>query len=585
MRKAWRPTEAEIEADFPNLETIYDVSRILNIKTKTLAYLLYGHEKRGNHLYNEFTISKSNCEKRVINAPIKPLKIIQKRLSYVLTCVYFQRPSAHGFLSKKSIKTNALAHSKKRIVFNIDLKDFFPSINFGRVRGMLISKPYSLPPKAATIIAQIACYKNELPQGSPASPIISNMICSKLDRQLQDLAKATKSTYTRYADDITFSTNKSSLDKKIVTTDPAGTISPGIHLNTIINENGFSIHSKKTRLFNKELRCEVTGLTVNKFPNARRTYIKQVRAMIHDVKTNGLEEASKKHFDNYYNRTNKTKQAKDFLAVINGKIQFIKHVRDNKKRENFYINNKIARNTAGKPSSVDSIYNKLNEQFNNISLENAQDITIVTEGKTDILHLRAAWKKFSDDPKYKDMTLSINSRYSQEGEAELRDFYYKTKVKSQKPIICIFDKDTSWAISKFSKKAFMKSKNGIYALALPKPKTWPENQYAIEAYYPHAILTTKDKHGRRVYLTNEFNPDKTLKADNKITTTENITKELKTVHYVYKEEKGKRINIAMSKMNFANNVIVKNIGKATNRFDEFSILFDLINEINDDFCK
>ena len=154
--------------------------------------------------YKTFDIPKKSGGTRQISTPITALKIIQRKLNQVLQAVYQTKPSVHGFVSSKNVVTNAQNHVKKRYVLNIDLKDFFPSVNFGRVRGMFMATPYGLHPDVATVLAQICCYNNHLPQGAPTSPIITNMICAKMDGQLQRLAKECKATYTRYADDITF---------------------------------------------------------------------------------------------------------------------------------------------------------------------------------------------------------------------------------------------------------------------------------------------------------------------------------------------------------------------------------------------
>ena len=101
--------------------------------------------------------------------------------------------------------TNAQRHVKKKYVFNLDLENFFDQVHFGRVRGMLMKPPYGIGAEAALVIAQIACYKGKLPQGAPTSPILTNMVCAPLDTQLIRLAQKYKLHYTRYADDISFS--------------------------------------------------------------------------------------------------------------------------------------------------------------------------------------------------------------------------------------------------------------------------------------------------------------------------------------------------------------------------------------------
>src|SRR5690606_34283132 len=105
--------------------------------------------------------------------------------------------------------TNAAVHKGKRTILNLDLDDFFGQFNFGRVRGYFIAnKHFELDPHIATVIAQIACYENSLPQGSPCSPVIANLITASLDMRLLRLANSCGCSYSRYADDITFSTRK-----------------------------------------------------------------------------------------------------------------------------------------------------------------------------------------------------------------------------------------------------------------------------------------------------------------------------------------------------------------------------------------
>ena len=111
----------------------------------------------------------------------------------------------HGFVKNKSVLSNAKQHLKKKYILNLDLKNFYGSINFGRVRGLFMSKPFNMGDRAATIIAQICCDNDSLPQGACTSPIISNFIMSRLDKELIQFAKNTHTTYTRYADDMLIS--------------------------------------------------------------------------------------------------------------------------------------------------------------------------------------------------------------------------------------------------------------------------------------------------------------------------------------------------------------------------------------------
>ena len=168
----------------------------------------------------------------------------------------------YGFLNDKSFIDNARNHIAKRIILNIDLKDFFDQIHFGRVLGMLVKPPYSLGREAAITITQIACYNGHLPQGSPCSPIITNMICAPLDNAMMRLAKKTGCYYSRYADDITFSTYRKEFDKGIVL-ENNGTIELGDEIKRILSKHSFIVNQKKVSLKTKDCRQEVTGITVN----------------------------------------------------------------------------------------------------------------------------------------------------------------------------------------------------------------------------------------------------------------------------------------------------------------------------------
>jgi len=291
---------------FYSLQSPKDVAELLEIKYSVLTYYLYKlpPEKK----YINFEIRKKYGGVREISAPINGLKIIQQKLNCILQLVYEPKNVVHGFVPKKNIDgidqiknivTNAKVHLKKKFVFNIDLKDFFPSINFGRVRGMFIGLPYNLDPKVSTILAQLCCCNNQLPQGAPTSPTISNMICAKMDSQLRQLAQKYKCHYTRYADDITFSTTRSKFPKEIATSNAGEQLIVGSELLLLVKENGFSINERKIRLQTKKHRQEVTGLTINQIPNVTRKYVRQIRAMLHAWKKFGLEEAEKEFWEKY----------------------------------------------------------------------------------------------------------------------------------------------------------------------------------------------------------------------------------------------------------------------------------------------
>lgn len=172
---------------------------------KNLMYNLHvlPEEKR----YTVFTVPKKSGGVREIVAPISRIKHIQRKLATLLLEIYPEKNCVYGFHKGKNIKLNAEKHVNRRIIINIDLNDFFPSINFGRVLGLFKSAPFAFNDEVAIALAQICCYKKKLPQGAPTSPIVSNFICWSLDNALLWFARKNKFVYTRYADDMTFSTN------------------------------------------------------------------------------------------------------------------------------------------------------------------------------------------------------------------------------------------------------------------------------------------------------------------------------------------------------------------------------------------
>ncbi len=282
-------------------KTIADVAGIFGFQAKSLSYILY--KQPDSVKYKEFDIPKRSGGVRSIAAPQSGLKVLQRRLADLLQdcldeinqSVASDQPKpldqiSHGFKRGLSNRTNAKEHRNRRYVFNVDLTNFFGSINFGRVRGFFIQdQRFHLEPKVATILAQIACFKKSLPQGSPCSPVISNLIGNILDAHLVRLAARTGCSYTRYADDLTFSTNKRCFPKSIAiqSADDNHAWIPGSELLRLVTHSGFEINPKKTRMQYYYSRQEVTGLVVNKKVNIRCEYRHNIRAMAHRLFTKG----------------------------------------------------------------------------------------------------------------------------------------------------------------------------------------------------------------------------------------------------------------------------------------------------------
>lgn len=319
-------TADELRNKFASLSTKQDVADLLEVGVDKLNYYLYvsPHATR----YKTFEISKRSGGTREISVPVTALKLIQQKLNQVLQCVYRRRPSVYSFINNYDIVKNAERHLRRQYVLNIDLKDFFPSITFPRIRGLFMAKPYKLNQAVATILAQICCFNSKLPQGAPTSPIVSNMICSKLDNELQRLARKYSCRYTRYADDITFSTQELAFPPALASIDAAGKIEIGDELEHIVLENWFAVNPAKVRLRKRNVCQVVTGIIVNESLNVRRQYVRQIRAMLHAWEKYGLENAEKEFLKNHVNKKNRApfKTPPSLKQVINGKLGFLRFV-------------------------------------------------------------------------------------------------------------------------------------------------------------------------------------------------------------------------------------------------------------------
>jgi RNA-directed DNA polymerase len=320
-------TTPEVDNRFSILQKPEHVASLLGVSWKKLRHLLY--RMRNSNRYVRFTIRKKSGGSRQITAPCAEIKELQRKLNEILTSIYRPRLSTHGFALKRSIVTNAQAHVGKRFVFNLDLEDFFPSIHFGRVRGLFMKKPFRCNPSVATVLAQLCCHNGKLPQGAPTSPIISNLICAKMDVQLQRFAREHACIYTRYADDISFSSNRQVFPSAIAHQDEkTDELRVGQALAAIIAQNTFVINEAKLRLQNENRRQIVTGLKVNHFPNVSRKLLSQVRAMIHAWRKYGLPSAEKEYQEKYAKKHRAPYRGQaSFSQAVKGKIEFIGMVR------------------------------------------------------------------------------------------------------------------------------------------------------------------------------------------------------------------------------------------------------------------
>ncbi|MGY6627943.1 MAG: retron Ec67 family RNA-directed DNA polymerase/endonuclease [Oceanicaulis sp.] len=366
-----------------------ELAAILGYPPKSLTAIIYKTPLADN--YTIFQIEKKSGGKRTIKAPTPKLKKLQSHLSSMLYQCLAEierercaKPISFGFRKDRSIAENASRHKRKRWVLNFDLEEFFPSFNFGRVRGFFLKdKSFALHPEVATTIAQIACDGAALPQGSPCSPVISELIAQILDMHLVRLAKKYGVTYTRYADDITISTSQKEFPQGLATVDPDD---PAVwrlsdELVRKIADSGFSINSAKTRMHFRGSRQMVTGLVVNEKVNIRSEYYRRTRAMCDMlfqtgqyykvlIKPNDDDEKPKGDFT-------------DNLNPLQGMLGHIYSVTQTEERRE-------APEQRDKPRAIRKLFRRFLFYKYCIAL---QEPLIITEGKTDPVYLREAVRR------------------------------------------------------------------------------------------------------------------------------------------------------------------------------------------------
>jgi len=271
-----------------------DLVSKMGISLKELRFLTYTQKLSNRRNYVHFKMAKKTGGFREISAPKPQLKRLQYwMLENILNKVTIDE-KAHGFVAKRSIVSNAKPHLNKKVVINCDLENFFPTLSYARVKGLFKSLGYSS--ELATIFAMLTTEaeqkevvldgeklylytgKRYLPQGSPASPMITNLICRKLDKRMSGIASSLDFTYTRYADDMTFSSNDYMKINKMM-----------YWVKGIVKEEGFILHPKKTKIMKKGSCHEVTGVVVNEKLSVNRKELKKFRALLYQIEQSGLE--------------------------------------------------------------------------------------------------------------------------------------------------------------------------------------------------------------------------------------------------------------------------------------------------------
>lgn len=336
-----------IQEAFTHLSDVDDMISLINLaksdlygnfcKPITIKQFNFHRYNFNANRYTAFTIKKKNGGIRTICAPNDGLKAIQNCLNYIFQLCYSPNNSAYGFIAGRSVVDNAQQHIGQNYIYNVDLKDFFSSIEVGRIFKRLQVKPFNLPKEVASAIADICCQKmiveridqygvwvkkerSVLPQGAPTSPVLTNIICEKLDRELLKLATHFNLKYSRYADDITFSGYYNAFD---------GTSTFIRKMKGIITKEGFYINEKKTRLQKNNSRQEVTGLIVSKDRvNVSKRYVKELRGILYCWEKYGKDDVVNRFLPRYNAEKGYVKKNDPQIEnVISGKLCYLRMVK------------------------------------------------------------------------------------------------------------------------------------------------------------------------------------------------------------------------------------------------------------------
>ena len=310
----WSDDSSEDQWDTPNankrllanqLPVITKVPQLceaLNLTVSELRRLCYQREASTYSHYTRFEIPKRSGGMRAIWAPLPPLKQAQHWILHEILERLVVHGAAHGFLSGRSIATNAAEHCNSQLLVKLDIENFFPSISWKRVKGVFRKAGY--PEQIATLLAllcteapreivqdngktyYVALAERCLPQGAPTSPALTNALCLRLDRRITGFADKAGWRYTRYADDLTFSFAADNSQEADISR-LLGTV------KRILGEEGFNVNVKKTHVIRQHQAQQVTGLIVNgtQAPRVSRNLKRQMRAALHNLQQGkGLKE-------------------------------------------------------------------------------------------------------------------------------------------------------------------------------------------------------------------------------------------------------------------------------------------------------
>ena len=327
-------TKADFENKLRYLNDPQELAKLLNELSEPYPYYVFRAKQLSfladtNNVQRRcktFLLRKKHGGYREITAPKGALHDILHALNIVLQTYDEPTPWAFGFVCGRSVVDNARPHVGKRYILNLDLKDFFPTITRQQVADCLTAEPFGFSSLAAKLISGLATVRTKnneevLAQGFATSPTLSNFICREMDKEIAGVATAQGITFTRYADDLTFSSDADILRLQ-------GELAQQV--KTIVERYGFRLNEAKTHLQRRGRRQEVTGLMVTEKVNVSRRYVREIRSLLYIWERYGYEDACKAAWKSYKLQHGKTKGHRHHVSlnkVLGGKLNYMKMVR------------------------------------------------------------------------------------------------------------------------------------------------------------------------------------------------------------------------------------------------------------------
>ncbi|HEV7162939.1 MAG TPA: reverse transcriptase domain-containing protein [Solirubrobacteraceae bacterium] len=453
--------------------------------------------------YRRFEIVKRTGGTREIAAPLRPLKELQRRLAGHLEDWYSPPNHVTGYVRGRGPKPNAEPHRRQEWVLRVDLADFFPSIHIGRVRGMFMAKPFGFGRDAAAILAQLCCYRKALPQGAPTSPVISNIICRAMDREIAKLAASERCYFTRYADDLTFSTDRASFPISLAYIEGTKAFI-GPSLKRVVNDATFSVNEEKTRLVRRWQRQRVTGFVINDRLNVPREYVREIRTLLYIWKRYGLIDAEAS-FARAAVPVNRPVERIDFGTSIRSRIQ---RVGDTKGWTDPVYRQLVDLLTPLDPDFI-PIYERRQAHVptNRRKAAPPLQLRVCVEGPTDVVHLTAAMSYFASQDEFARLELLFDEDSVYDGDAALAKHLAATATaRPSVPTVCLFDRDNPSLLRKLRlhEQDVVHCGHNVAGVALVRPPL-RKQPFCMELLYGDADLLARDHTGRRVYRREEFN--------------------------------------------------------------------------------